>query len=147
MMGFESFDKPTIAWVVRFPCWQVSCDLDLWRLVVICEGFCKREWTWVVICEPMKENKGEGEGRLWYVTLGCDMWNFWSVKLWKKMKVGVICEVSELWNCERKWRRVVICEFFVEENKGGLWSAKENGGTMEKKRKKKSFILERKNNI
>uniref|UniRef100_A0A2N9FCZ7 Uncharacterized protein n=1 Tax=Fagus sylvatica TaxID=28930 RepID=A0A2N9FCZ7_FAGSY len=29
LMATMGFDRPTIAWVVRFLCWQVSCDLDL----------------------------------------------------------------------------------------------------------------------
>jgi hypothetical protein len=31
---------------------------------MICEGFCEREQTWVVIFEPVKVNEGEGEGGL-----------------------------------------------------------------------------------
>ena len=55
------------------------------------------------------------------VKLGCDMWSFWFVKLWKKMKVGRWVWYVKFFirNCERKWW-VVICEFFVKDNEGGL---------------------------
>ena len=138
-MGFESFDRPTIAWVVRFLCWQVRCEMwswslkigcDLWRILWkrtnlgcdlwTCEKEWRWRWRWFVICDI----------RLWYMKFliceivkenegVCDMWSFSSVKLWKKMEMG-----CDLWIfCGRDWRWVV-------------WLVKKKHETVEKKRKK-----------